>query len=235
MKFLTAEWLNLIMLNWEIEPRLLGDIVPKGTELDYWGGKTFVSLVGFQFNNTKVMGVKIPFHVNFAEVNLRFYVIRRVGEEIRRGVVFIKEFVPRWWIAFIARKFYNENYFAVRMNHDITLRDGRIGVEYQWETGSKLNSIFIEAGNNLVELEDNSFEEFFAGHYCGYVKQPDGSTREYRVTHPRWRFSAAGDVKTCLNNVELYGEAIGGILQSSPSSAFLLDGSIVTVGFGKKI
>src|SRR5471032_1969443 len=115
--FLTAEWRHLAMLNYEVDSKLLAPFVPHGTELDYWNGKTFVSVVGFLFQRTHVLGIPIPFHRNFEEVNLRFYVRRKADDGGRRAVVFIKELVPRSAIAFVARKFYNENYIALPMSH----------------------------------------------------------------------------------------------------------------------
>ncbi len=76
--FLTAEWRHLAMLNYEIDPVILRPFVPSGTELDSWNGKTYVSIVGFLFLKTRVRGLAIPFHQNFEEINLRFYV-RRLG------------------------------------------------------------------------------------------------------------------------------------------------------------
>ncbi len=118
--FLTAEWRWLAMLNYEIDPKALALFVPVGTELDFWNGKTFVSLVGFLFQNARVRGMAIPFHRHFEEVNLRFYVRRKAEDGWQRGVVFIKELVPRRAIAFVARAFYNENYFALPMSHRIS-------------------------------------------------------------------------------------------------------------------
>jgi uncharacterized protein YqjF (DUF2071 family) len=68
--FLTAEWRHLAMLNYIIDPALLKPLVPAGTELDFWGGQTYVSMVGFLFLNTRVRGIPIPFHRNFEEINL---------------------------------------------------------------------------------------------------------------------------------------------------------------------
>src|SRR5438128_566574 len=131
--FLTAEWRNLVMLNYAVDPRLLEKFVPAGTELDTWQGKTFVSLVGFRFLNTRVRGIAIPFHRNFNEVNLRFYVRRLEGNEVRRGVVFIREIVPRRAIATVARVAYNEPYVALPMSHRIESRtQGGLDVEYAW-------------------------------------------------------------------------------------------------------
>src|SRR5581483_11035238 len=115
--FLTAEWHNLAMLNYEIDPAVLRAFVPNGTELDSWNGKAYVSMVGFMFLKTRVRRFAIPFHQNFEEINLRFYVRRKGPDGWRRGVVFIKEIVPRFAIALIARMFYNENYVALAMRN----------------------------------------------------------------------------------------------------------------------
>src|SRR5262245_60741200 len=121
-RFLTAEWRHLVMLNYEIDPAALRARVPAGTELDSWNGKTFVSLVGFRVLRTRVLGVPVLFHRSsigkgisrtswgsFEEVNLRFYVRRRAPEGWRRGVVFVKEIVPKAAVAAVARWVYNEN------------------------------------------------------------------------------------------------------------------------------
>src|SRR6185503_10439864 len=104
----TAHWRFLMMLNYEVDPSVLHPLVPRGTELDTWHGRTYASVVGFLFLDTRVLGLAIPFHRDFEEVNLRFYVRRREAEAWRRGVVFIKEIVPRWAIATVARVAYNE-------------------------------------------------------------------------------------------------------------------------------
>src|ERR1700722_15876019 len=94
--FLSAEWRDLLMLNYEVNPGILQKYVPAGTELDSFQGKTYVSVVGFRFCRTRLLGaIPIPFHTEFEEINLRFYVRRSVGSETRRGVVFIGEIVPK--------------------------------------------------------------------------------------------------------------------------------------------
>src|SRR5450432_2463378 len=103
--FLKAEWNNLIMASYTIEPALLKPYLPRYTELDFYNGNTYVSLVGFMFNNTRIPGMKIPFHVNFEEVNLRFYVRYKDNGEWKRGVVFIKEIVPKLAISYVANNF----------------------------------------------------------------------------------------------------------------------------------
>jgi len=125
--FLRADWRYLAMLNYEIDPRVLEPLVPTGTELDSFGGKTYASMVGFLFLNTRVLGVPVPFHRNLEEVNLRFYVRRHVDGEYRRGVVFVRELVPRRAIAWIANVVYGENYAAVSMAHSIRRDAAQLG------------------------------------------------------------------------------------------------------------
>jgi uncharacterized protein len=114
------------MLNYAVEPSVLGPYVPAGTELDLWRGIAFVSLVGFLFADTRLLHIPVPRHRNFEEVNLRFYVRRNVNGEARRAVTFIRELVPRAAIAFVARRVYNEPYLALPMRHAFgdTARNG---------------------------------------------------------------------------------------------------------------
>src|SRR5215831_8133503 len=138
--FLAAEWRSLAMLNYEVDPTLLAPLVPKGTELDRYTSRTYISLVGFRFERTRVRGLWIPFHSDFDEVNLRFYVRRTVGTEVRRGVVFIREVVPRWAIAAVARSVYGERYVALPMRHRISgpvSEGGRTTVKYAWRVAGR--------------------------------------------------------------------------------------------------
>ena len=143
------------MLNYAVDPGLLLPLVPSGTELDFFANRAYVSLVGFRFLDTRVLGVPIPFHRDFDEVNLRFYVRRNTGTEIRRGVVFIREIVPRRAIAAIARWVYNENYIALPMRHQITSKH----VTYAWGKNCKLE--LTPAGERFLPAE-GSEEQFIA-------------------------------------------------------------------------
>jgi uncharacterized protein len=233
--FLTAEWRALAMLNYEVEPSVLAKFIPLDTELDCWNGKAFISLVGFRFLNTKVFGISIPFHRNFDEVNLRFYVRRTVAAEIRRGVVFIKEIVPRWAIAAVARSLYNERYVALPMNHQVKLNESGSFVEYGWRSGLGWSRINMNAEGSPMLPEDGSQEQFITEHFWGYSAQTDGTTTEYRVAHPRWRVWNARDAKFAGDVTEPYGREFASILGGVPSSAFLAEGSEVTVFRGQKI
>jgi uncharacterized protein len=233
--FLTAEWRNLVLLNYEVEPSLLRQFLPRGTEIDCWNDKTFVSLVGFRFLKTRVFGLPIPFHGNFDEVNLRFYVRREVNGEARRGVVFIREIVPRRAIAFVARTFYNEKYIALPMSHDLRIANNDATAVYRWRTGPEWSEINFTSQGSPEPLRDGSQEQFIAEHYWGYAAQRDGGCVEYQVAHPSWRVWQAQAASLRGNVGELYGPEFAAVLRGKPASAFLAEGSEVTLMRGQRL
>jgi hypothetical protein len=244
--FLTADWRDLVLLNYEVDPEILRPYIPHGTELDYWESKVFISLVGFRFVNTKVFHVQIPFHSNFTEVNLRFYVKRREqsreqGREqgkVRRGVVFIREIVPRAAIALVARTLYNENYVALPMAHEIR-RDndaqGSIEASYRWRFRGSWREIRFHSQGDAAPLLDGSEEQFISEHYWGYAVQRDGGSMEYEVQHPSWKVWQARQAQFTGDIEALFGRQFADALSGPPTSAFLADGSPVTVMGGRRI
>jgi hypothetical protein len=233
--FLTAEWRWLAMLNYEIDPAVLAAFVPAGTELDSHAGKTYASMVGFHFRRTRLHGWAIPFHTDFEEVNLRFYVRRKVDGEVRRGVVFVKELVPRRAIAWTARWIYNENYEAVPMSH----RHNKYGLDrrasYEWQFAGQEDSIDLRVDTEPFLPNADSHEAFITEHYWGYVRQRDGSTLEYQVEHPQWRVWTAREATLSCDVEALYGKAFVPFLCAAPASAFLAEGSKVAVYPGMRI
>ena len=233
--FLTAEWRDLALLNYAVAPELLRPLVPKGTELDGWRGQYLVSLVGFRFIKTKVMGISLPFHRNFDEVNLRFYVRRCVGNEWRRGVVFIREVVPRRAIALAARILYNEKYVALPMRNQILRGDNGVDVKYEWTSRAGRNSLSVAARGAPELPKENSEAHFITEHFWGYSAQRDGGCVEYRVEHPSWEVWSARSANCEGDAGELYGADFAAILKGEPASAFLAVGSPVTVYRGRRI
>jgi uncharacterized protein YqjF (DUF2071 family) len=232
--FLTAQWRNLAMLNFEIAREILEPLVPPGTVLDTYQGKAYVSVAGFLFQDTRLKGVPIPFHRNFEEVNLRFYVRHFSGEDWRRGVVFIKEIVSSVAIAATARIVYNENYVVMEMGHRIEKLHGsdRLSVGYRWRLREKWNYLQVIAGGEPFDPASGSLEEFITDHHWGYTRQRDGSCIEYHVEHPRWPVRRATEYVFDCDVAAIYGEEFVSALSSSPASAFLIEGSAVTVHQG---
>jgi uncharacterized protein len=221
------------MLNYRVDPALLHPLVPRGTTLDHWQGTTWISLVGFLFRDTRVLGVPVPLHRDFEEVNLRFYVRREVGDEVRRGVTFIREIVPRSAIAAVARMAYNEPYVTRPMRHAIgrqTTEDAAPRtLRYEWRQRAGWSALAVEASGIATPLVPESEAEFITEHYWGYTRQRDGGTVEYHVTHPRWRTWTVDAAEVHGELTELYGAAFGDVLRRPPDSAFLAEGSRIAV------
>lgn len=235
MSFLRAEWRKLAIANYAIEKELLEEYIPQGTELDIWNGKCFVSLVGFMFANTRLLGVKIPFHTNFEEVNLRFYVRRLENGIWKRGVVFIKEIVPKHALSFIANTVYNENYITLPIKHKWITKENLLVVRYDWEMSNKWNSIEIKTNGEKIKLEPNSETEFITEHYWGYAKVNNSKTNEYEVTHPRWDVYNIEDYDIDVNFGTLYGKKFEFLNSTVPNSVMLAEGSEITVENKKSI
>ena len=225
--FLTADWRYLAMLNFSVDPAILKPLVPAGVELDYCEGETFLSVVGFLFLNTCVLGIPVPFHRDFEEVNLRFYVKRQSVEGCRRGVVFVGEIVPRRAIAMVARVFYGERYSALPMRHSISDDDGKVAVDYGWRRGKKWEGLSMTATGAAQAVAGGSHEEFITEHYWGYTAGK--RTSEYRVEHPRWKVWPADTAKFEANVATLYGEQFVAPLSATPVSQFIAEGSHVRV------
>ena len=228
------------MLNYEVPPALLRPLVPAGTELDSWNGTTLASMVGFRFLNTRVMGIPIPGHRDFDEVNLRFYVRRR-GEdgEWRRAVVFVRELVPRRAIALVARWCYNEPYAAVPMRHEVEMTGAEQGepgqAVYSWSVAGRWHRLEATTRGRPAVPDLASEAAFTAEHYWGYTVQRDGGAKEYRVEHPPWLVWQAERARFDCDVSAVYGAGFAECLSPSPRSAFVAQGSAVTVHRGRRL
>lgn len=234
-QFLKAKWVNLLMLNYEVDPDILKPWLPPGTELDLWQGKVLVSMVGFMFLDTCVAGIKWPFHINFEEVNLRFYVKHFDGNEWKRGAVFISEIVPKFAIAFIANNLYKEHYSAMPMRHAVNKIDAdKTQYLYEWKLNGRWNRLGGTIGK-LSKIPPGSPEEFIFEHYWGYNKTSATTTNEYQVEHIRWNAAQVTDPIFDAEIVKLYGKEFESYLTKQPYSAFFADGSEVVVRAATKI
>ncbi|HRI03360.1 MAG TPA: DUF2071 domain-containing protein [Pyrinomonadaceae bacterium] len=230
-KFLTARWKDLIMANYEVDPSLLASRVPRGTEIDLFEGKCFVSLVGFMFLDTRVLGLPIPFHVNFEEVNLRYYVKRETGDETRRAVCFVKEIVPRFAIAAVARTMYGEPYECWSMDHDRT----ETTVSYDWSKSGCKNHLGVEIDESVGVPDESSHGEFIIEHYWGYTERGRGRVDEYKVEHPKWELFSVKNELIDVDFAGTYGDEFGFLTNQKPYSVLLAKGSEISVYKGKQI
>jgi uncharacterized protein YqjF (DUF2071 family) len=233
--FLTAQWCNLLMANYSIDPSLLKSNLPCRTELDTFNGVNYVSLVGFLFKDTKVLGLSFPFHQTFEEVNLRFYVRYKEDHQWKRGVVFIKEIVPRRMITFIAKKVYSENYATHPMKHSWQTLGGELQIAYQWKVGKDWNYLKAIAEKEPEPITEGSEAEFITEHYWGYTTINNFCTGAYQVTHPKWKVHAVKSFDIKCDTAKLYGVHFVETINAQPVSVFLAEGSPIQVMSGSKI
>lgn len=224
------------MLNYEVDPTILKPYIPAGTELDLWQGKTLVSMVGFLFADTRVLGIRWPFHVNFEEVNLRFYVRHFNGVEWKRGAVFISEIVPKPFISLIANTLYREHYRALPMRSSVTpVYVNQTQFLYEWKLNARWNKLGATVSNTADPILPGSSEEFIFEHYWGYNIWNSNTTMEYQVQHIRWQTRKVSDFVFDADVATLYGDAFVPYLNAEPYSAFFADGSEIGVRMGEKI
>jgi uncharacterized protein YqjF (DUF2071 family) len=234
--FLTAEWRKLTMAQYEVAPETLAPWLPRGLELDLYQGRCYVSLVGFLFDRVRIKGLPIPFHTRFEEVNLRFYVTRTESDGTRRrGVVFIREFVPRAAITLIANSLYEEPYATLPIRHSIAATPGVLTVSYSWLYNKTWYSLAVEASPTPAPIAPGSEEEFITEHYWGYTKRNRGNTSEYGVQHPRWQVYPVRNFAITADFAQLYGPAFASLNGLPPTSVLLAEGSAVTVSTGRRL
>ncbi len=234
--FLTAEWRKLIMAQYAVDPAVLAPYLPAGVELDLFHGQCFVSMVGFDFRRVRVKGIPVPFHTRFDEVNLRFYV-RRVEADgtVRRGVVFIREFVPRSAITVIANAFYEEPYATLPMRHRIARHADTLHVAYEWRHRRRWYALAVEAATEPQPIVAGSVEEFITEHYWGFTKRSSGATSEYEVRHPRWVTYPIQQYRFSIDFAALYGPRFAALNGREPDNILLAEGSAVSVHAGSRL
>jgi uncharacterized protein len=232
--FLSAEWRYLIMANYAIDPALLQPFLPVGTELDVFNHTNYVSLVGFLFDKTCLKGISIPFHTRFEEVNLRFYVRRKENGVWKRGVVFIKEIVPKMAISLVANQLYGEHYQTMPMKYQWIIDDKSLKINYSWKFRGQWQSIGVNAQNIKQPIEIGSESEFITEHYWGYTQLSKTITSEYEVRHPTWNVFPIENFEINCSFEQLYGVAFKSLDFMQPTSVLLADGSEIQVMNGRK-
>jgi uncharacterized protein YqjF (DUF2071 family) len=229
--FLTAEWKDLAVLTYSIDPAALKPHLPPGLHLDQWRGEALVSLVGFRFLGTKILGCPVPFWGSFPEVNLRFYVRRDTSDGGRRGVVFIKEIVPYRAVSSIARGLYNENYHSAPMAHQSAAGTA----DYRWQWEGRENRIAVFARSLATLPDDESLDSFIVEHHWGYSRSRSGDCIEYEVGRRPWRTYPVERFEMDVDVARVYGPEFAAALSRTPISVVLAEGSKISVSFGRRL
>jgi uncharacterized protein len=222
--FLTAEWTHVANITYAVDPARLLSHLPLGLELDTIDGKAFVSLVPFNFNNTRIQGIKIPFHSNFPEMNLRFYV--KYNE--RRGVTFLREYVPKFFVAFVANTVYNEKYSLARMKNTLDVSGEQIAMRYEVRVKGQDFFVEVKAENKPGIPGADSMEHFLKERDLGFTGA-SGSTRYYIVEHPVWEVFPVRSVSMKIDFGVLFGREWEFLNREKPYATMLVKGSAIKV------
>jgi uncharacterized protein YqjF (DUF2071 family) len=223
--FLTARWSNLFLATYAVPPALLQKRLPPGLELDTRDGQAFVSLVAFDFLDTRVLGVPWPGYRNFAELNLRFYVRRGAD----RGVMFVREFVPQRLVAWMARAIYNEPYLAAPLHSTVVEGPDRLTVEHRLTWAGRVHTIRATGAKPGHRPLDTSVEHFFKEHRWGYGVTRRGRLIRYEVVHPVWEVYPVMDYHIDLDWGLVYGPEWEGLGKAASNSTVLAAGSPIAV------
>lgn len=229
--FLTARWTNLFLASYPVPPELLAPRLPPGLELDTLDGRCFVSLVAFQFLDTRVLSISWPGHRHFAELNLRFYV-RHQGQ---RGVVFVREFVPQRLTAWAARTLYNEPYQAAPLTGTIREEAATISAEYTLDWNNRRHTLAVLGEQPAVLPAESSLEHFFKEHSWGFGVTKRGQTLRYEVSHPVWQVYPVRDYRIDLDWAAVYGSEWAVLQKATPFSTVFTVGSAVSVYRGQPL
>jgi uncharacterized protein YqjF (DUF2071 family) len=223
--FLTARWCNLILANFAVPEGLLRPLVPPGCELDRREGECWASLVGFQFLGTRALGVGWPGYRNFPEWNLRFY----VSHQGRRGVCFVREFVPQWSVATIARVLYNEPYRSARMTMDVKEQPDAITATYSVKWANRIHSLRAVGAKPAIRPGADSPEHWFKEHSWGFGTSRRGKLIRYEVNHPEWDVYPLREFAFDVDWAALYGPEWAPMNGVQPASVVFAVGSEISV------
>lgn len=234
-----ASWHDMVVINFDIEPRIVEMHLPPGLEVDLYNDHSFISLVALKCRDTVIKGIRIPFHSNYAQLQLRCYVKRTDGDTTRRGTFFIKRFVPSRRVARLMSWWTGQKYQHMRIRTHVSgfqETDPNIMPEAQYEcfVNGRWNKIKIKARSQRRKLRPESKDQFILDHQYAYYS--DGkNTFEYLVDHPPWLiWDAASGALDC--DVEaLFGKEFARPMKHRPSSVMLARGSDVTVYQSTKI
>jgi uncharacterized protein YqjF (DUF2071 family) len=229
MRFLKAKWNELILASYEVDPKILEPYVPLGTRLDKFDGKCYVSLVAFMFRDTKVLGIPFPGHVNFEEVNLRFYVVPE-SDPTLRSVVFIKEIVPLKMIELVANNLFNEHYDTKEMEHKFESST----YEYTWLESFGQQKISATINDELALPSEGSVEEFITEHYWGYTKS-NNKTTVYEVRHEQWEACRVNEFSIEVDFGKVYGSEFSFLTKAVPDNVCFAHGSTIEVMSAKPL
>jgi uncharacterized protein YqjF (DUF2071 family) len=227
--FLTAQWSDLLLVTYAVPTDVLEAHLHPGLTPDLWSGSAHVSLVAFRFLDTRVLGVSVPGHRDFPEVNLRAYV-RHGGD---RGVMFVRELVPSRLVAAVARLGYNEPYAAAPITVGVEREVERASVraQFDWKFGGMMHRLAMTGSEATLLPATGSDAYLTKEHEWGFGRTRGGRLLRYRVSHPEWPVRTVTAVDLSVDFGRLYGPGWEFLNAATPTSTLFAVGSPVAVGW----
>ena len=228
-----AEWREIVVINFEIDPKLLRNFIPPKTELDFFNETSFVTLMARACKNVKPYGWPIVFAKSIDQILLRFYVKRKVGDTWRRGVCLIRDYLPKRKASFFLNWMFKHSFTQVPIkrtssNFESGLPTQLPTVEYQWTTGDYVNHIKVNARSQMRQQEQETKESFVLDHHYGYTVK-EGKTYEYYVEYSPWAMWDAQSGSFDCDTENVFGRPFVRALKQRPASVFLARGSDVII------
>lgn len=232
MSFLTSTWSYLPFANYKVDPEILEPYLPMGTQLDLHNGHAYLSLVGLRFENTRILNIPVPFHINFSEINLRFYV-KQTGTD-RSGVVFIKEIVDKPMITLVANKLYHERYQTMPVDFKLLQKNNINQITYRWKP-KEWQEFSISYDPKPLAIKKDSAEQFILERYYGYSEYDKKTTFEYEVCHASWEHFKVQSYEIDVDFEQTYGPAFAFLNHLKPDSVMMAQGSRVSIENKRKL
>jgi uncharacterized protein YqjF (DUF2071 family) len=226
MRVVSGAWQKIIMANYVVDPAVLFPLLPSGTRLSMYNQQCFVTLAGFVFSRITVFGLKIPFHGAVPEINLRFYVIPKTGDASKKGVVFIRELIPKGIMGRAANLLYREHYRVEDVKHAWMSRNGIEMISYTWPHSNEMSVTVTGSTSSMVQT--GSVEDYILHNFYGYSNK-DKATRRYRVTHPHWRLRDISQQRLQVDFGSSFGDRFAFLQTIQPHSVYLTDGSDISI------
>ena len=235
MSLLTCEWRKLAFANYKVPAELVEKHLPAHTRLDYFNGNCLVSLVGFQFKNVEAAGIKVPFHTDFEEINLRFYVKRFDGAKWRKGTVFISEIADKPVLSTLANTLFRENYTTVPTRQEIEEDEESLKAAYFWQLNGEWQHISVKSNRLAGPVPDDSESKFIMDRPFGYGELNEKETNEYHVSHADWHTYTVEEYSIKVDFAKQFGAEWSMLSSATPHSVILAEGSTVSVEGTSKI
>jgi uncharacterized protein YqjF (DUF2071 family) len=183
------EWHDLLFAHWTVPVEALRPVIPRGLEIDTFGGQAWLGVVPFRMAGVRMRGTPaIPGFSQFPELNVRTYVVR----DGKPGVWFFSLDAANAAAVWGARTFFHLPYFLAEMScaedsgwirYDSRRKDRR-------GSPASMRARYRAIGD-VFHAQPGSIEHFLAERYCLYTADEKERIIRSEIHHPPWPLQLA--------------------------------------------